>query len=74
MIEIFVSKENYLLNHVHICTYTSGASEKNASANAGDSPWVGKIPWRREWQPTPVFLPRESLWIEELGKLQSIEL
>ena len=21
--------------------------------------WVGKIPWRREWQPTPVFLPRE---------------
>ena len=23
--------------------------------------WVGKIPWRRAWQPTPVFLPRESL-------------
>ena len=22
-------------------------------------PWVRKIPWRREWQPTPVFLPRE---------------
>uniref|UniRef100_A0AAA9S0E7 Mitochondrial ribosomal protein L32 n=1 Tax=Bos taurus TaxID=9913 RepID=A0AAA9S0E7_BOVIN len=22
-----------------------------------DLPWVGKIPWRREWQPTPVFLP-----------------
>ena len=22
-------------------------------------PWVGKIPWRREWQPTRVFLPRE---------------
>ena len=21
------------------------------------SPWVGKIPWRRKWQPTPVFLP-----------------
>ena len=19
--------------------------------------WVGKIPWRRKWQPTPVFLP-----------------
>ena len=30
--------------------------------NAGDcsfSPWVGKIPWRREWLPTPVFLPGE---------------
>ena len=21
--------------------------------------WVGKIPWRREWPPTPVFLPGE---------------
>jgi len=25
----------------------------------GFSPWVGKIPWRRPWQPTPVFLPGE---------------
>ena len=23
-------------------------------------PWFGKIPWRRKWQPTPVFLPGES--------------
>ena len=23
-------------------------------------PWVEKIPWRRKWQPTPVFLPGES--------------
>ena len=23
-------------------------------------PWVGKIPWRRAWQLTPVFLPGES--------------
>ena len=22
-------------------------------------PWVRKIPWRREWKPTPVFLPGE---------------
>ena len=22
-------------------------------------PWVGKIPWRREWLPTPAFLPGE---------------
>ena len=39
---------------------------KNPPGNAGDMtrhgfhPWVWKIPWRREWQPTPVFLPRES--------------
>ena len=24
------------------------------------NPWVGKIPWRRAWQPTPLFLPGES--------------
>ena len=23
-------------------------------------PWVGKIPWRRAWQPIPGFLPGES--------------
>ena len=23
-------------------------------------PWVGTIPWRRKWQPTPVFLPGKS--------------
>ena len=26
----------------------------------GFTPWVGKIPWRRKWQPTPVFLPGEA--------------
>ena len=37
------------------------------SINVGDlgwrpglDPWVGKIPWRRKWQPTPVLLPRKS--------------
>ena len=24
------------------------------------NPWVGKIPWSRKWQPTPVFLPGKS--------------
>ena len=23
-------------------------------------PWVGKISWRRKWQPTPVFVPGKS--------------
>ena len=42
------------------------ASVKNLPANAGDimrhwfNPWVRKIPWRRQWLPTPVFLPGES--------------
>ena len=26
----------------------------------GFNPWVGNIPWRKKWQPTPVFLPGES--------------
>ena len=26
----------------------------------GFDPWVGKLPWRRAWKPTPVFLPGES--------------
>ena len=37
---------------------------KNLPANAGGArkrsgfhPWVGKIPWRRKWHPTLVFLP-----------------
>ena len=24
-------------------------------------PWVKQIPWRKKWQPTPVFLPEKSL-------------
>ena len=40
---------------------------KNSPARAGDirdagkrgglDPWLGKVPWRRKWQPIPVFLP-----------------
>ena len=26
----------------------------------GLHPWVGKIPWRRKWERTPVFLPGKS--------------
>ena len=26
----------------------------------GFNPWVGKIPWRRKWQPTPVLFPGKS--------------
>ena len=33
--------------------------------------WVAKIPWRRIWQPTPVFLPGKSPWTEEPGGLWS---
>ena len=34
-------------------------------------PWVGTIPWRRTWQPTPVFLPGESHGWNSLGGYNS---
>ena len=37
-------------------------------------PWVGKIPCRRAWQPTPVFLSGKIPWTEEPGELQSMGL
>ena len=40
----------------------------------GFDPSVRKIPWRRAWQPTPIFIPGESPWTEETGELQSIGL
>ena len=33
----------------------------------GFIPWVGKIPWRKAWLPTPGFLPRESHGQESLA-------
>ena len=30
------------------------------------SPWVGKIPWKRKWQPTPIFLPEKIPWQRSL--------
>ena len=46
--------------------FPGGAVVKNPLANAGDTrdagsiPRSGRIPWRRKWQPTPVFLPEQS--------------
>ena len=43
--------------------FPGGSDGKESACNAGDpgfDPWVGKIPWRRAWQPTPVFLHRKS--------------
>ena len=31
-----------------------------AMQETGCDPWVGKIPWRRVWQPIPIVLPGES--------------
>ena len=38
----------------------------SSSRRQGYDPWVGKIPWRRKWQPTPVFLPGKSHGLRRL--------
>ena len=46
--------------------YIYGATDKEFTCQCrkcrrhGFNPWIEKIPWRRAWQPTPVFWPRES--------------
>ena len=43
--------------------FPGGSVVKNPPANAGDSSSIsgsGRSPWRRKWQPTPIFLPGES--------------
>ena len=53
---------------------------KNPPGNSGDIkdvvsiPESGRFPWRRKWQPTPVFLHGELPRTEEPGRLQSIGL
>ena len=46
--------------------YPGGTSGKESACQGrrckgyGLDPWVGKITWRRKWQPTPVFFPGQS--------------
>ena len=56
--------------------FTGSLAGKECTCNAGDlgSIPVGKIPWRRAWQPIPVFWPGKSPWTEEPGGLQSTGL
>ena len=52
--------------------FPSGASGQESACQHqrrkrfGFDPWVGKIPWRRAWQPTPEFLPGESHGLRSL--------
>ena len=40
--------------------WCSGKESACQYRRCGFHPWVGKIPWRRAWQPAPVFFPGES--------------
>ena len=42
------------------CRSKESACQRKINKRCEFNPWVGRIPWRRKWQSTPVFLPRES--------------
>ena len=49
-----------VLQSTGITFLNSVSTVLNGFPGDSDDPWVGEIPWRREWQPTPVFLPGKS--------------
>ena len=49
--------------HIYIYGFPRWLSGKEPTCQCrrhGFNSWAGKIPWRRKWQPTPVFLPGQS--------------
>ena len=68
----------YIKSRMTACTYMIDEFlaflESLQDQRLGFDPWVRKIPWRRAWQPTLVFLPRESPWTKKPGGLQSMGL
>ena len=54
---------------------SESACQRRRCKRHGFDPWVGKIPWRKKWQPAPVFLPRKSHGQKSLaGYIQSMGL
>ena len=56
---------NLLLPYTSASIVAQMAKNPPAVQETGSNPWVGKIPWRREWPHTPAFLPRRIPWTEE---------
>ena len=58
--------------NIYIIVFPGGASGKESACHCRRhkrrqfNHWVRKIPWRRKWQPTPAFLPGESLGLRSL--------
>ena len=54
--------------------WLSGKESACQCNRCGFDPWVRKVPWRRKWQPTPVFLPGKSHGQRSLaGSMESQE-
>ena len=61
------AKYIYIFIYMYIYVgFPGGVSGKESACQCrrcnrqGFNPWVRKIPWRRAWQPTPVFFPGDS--------------
>ena len=48
------------LCHTGLLWWLSGKEPACQCRRRRFDPWVGKIPWKKKWQPTPVFLPGKS--------------
>ena len=51
---------HYLLGLPRWCSGKQYTCQGGRHKQCGFDPWVGKISWRRKWQPTPIFLPGEA--------------
>ena len=68
-LQLFITKSllcifsGYLLFLLRTRGFTGESVVENIPTNAGDSssiPGWGRFPWKRKWQPMPVFLPGKS--------------
>ena len=70
-IDTFTYPIDILKNHKRKCTKASPVAQMVKRLPAMRErprfdPWVGKIPWRRKWQSSPVFLPGEFRGLRNL--------
>ena len=50
----------YYYIHLGFCGSPAGKEPAYNAEDPGSIPGSGRFPWRRAWQPTPVFLPGKS--------------
>ena len=55
-----LEKNPYGSAHLGIPDSASGKEPVCRCRRCRSDPWVRKIPWKRAWQPAPIFLPQKS--------------
>ena len=72
VVRVFFSFGRWPVLLVCMWGFPGGSSGKESTCQyrrCRFDPWVGKIPWRKKWQPTPVFLLGLIPWPEKPGDL-----